>query len=68
MATINGKAASLGEAAVFHGSYEKLFDFAQDIETVSGDTLKAVAGSVFRRENATIGMLYAPVVEAEVEE
>ena len=68
MATINGKAASLGEAAVFHGSYEKLFDFAQDIETVSGDTLKAVASSVFRRENATIGVLYAPVVEAEVEE
>ena len=68
MSTINGKAASLGEAAVFHGSYEKLFDFAQDIETVSGDTLKAVASSVFRRENATIGVLYAPVVEAEVEE
>jgi zinc protease len=68
MSTINGKAASLGEAAVFHGSYEKLFDFAQDIETVSGDTLKAVASNVFRRENATIGVLYAPVVEAEVEE
>ncbi len=68
MATINGKAASLGEAAVFHGSYEKLFDFAQDIEAVSGETLKAVAGRVFRRDNATIGMLYAPAVEAEVEE
>jgi zinc protease len=68
MATINGKAASLGEAAVFHGSYEKLFDFAQDIEAVSGETLKMIAGGVFRRDNATIGMLYAPAVEAEVEE
>ncbi|MEJ1990959.1 MAG: endolytic transglycosylase MltG [Maritimibacter sp.] len=68
MATINGKAASLGEAAVFHGSYEKLFDFAQDIEAVSGETLKMIAGRVFRRDNATIGMLYAPAVEAEVEE
>jgi zinc protease len=68
MSTINGKAASLGEAAVFHGSYEKLFDFAQDIEAVSGDSLKAIASSVFRRENATIGVLYAPVVEAEAEE
>jgi zinc protease len=68
MSTINGKAASLGEAAVFHGSYEKLFDFAQDIEAVSGDSLKAIASSVFRRENATIGVLYAPLVEAEAEE
>jgi zinc protease len=68
MSTINGKAASLGEAAVFHGSYEKLFDFARDIEAVSGDSLKAIASSVFRRDNATIGMLYAPAVEAEAEE
>jgi zinc protease len=68
MSTINGKAASLGEAAVFHGSYEKLFDFARDIEAVSGDSLNAIASSVFRRDNATIGMLYAPAVEAEAEE
>jgi zinc protease len=66
MATINGKAASLGEAAVFRGSYERLFDLAQEIEAVSGEQLKAVAGSVFRRSNATIGMLYAPdAVEEE---
>jgi zinc protease len=66
MATINGKAAGLGEAAVFRGSYEKLFDLAQEIEAVSGEELKAVAGSVFRRSNATIGMLYAPdAVEVE---
>ena len=66
MATINGKAASLGEAAVFRGSYEKLFDLAQEIEAVSGEELKAAAGSVFRRSNATIGMLYAPdAVEEE---
>jgi zinc protease len=65
MATINGKAASLGEAAVFLGSYEKLFDLAQDIEAVSGDELKAVATRVFRRNNATIGMLLAPAEEAQ---
>ena len=68
MSTINGKAASLGEAAVFHGSYEKLFDFAQDIEAVSGETLKMIARRVFRRDNATIGMLFTPAVEAEAEE
>jgi zinc protease len=65
MATINGKAASLGEAAVFRGSYEKLFDLAQDIEAVSGEDLKAVAASVFRRSNATIGALYVPAAEEE---
>jgi len=31
---------------------------------VSPDDLKAVAASVFRRDNATIGTLYAPVAEA----
>ena len=63
MATINGKAAGLGEAAVFRGNYEKLFDLAQDIEAVSGTELKAVAVDVFRRGNATIGVLVAPTVE-----
>ncbi len=65
MATINGKAAGLGEAAVFHGSYERLFDLPEEIETVSTDDLKAVAASVFRRSNATVGALYAPAREEE---
>jgi zinc protease len=60
MATISGKAAGLGEAAVFHGGYEKLFDLPGNIEAVSADDLKAVAASVFRRDNATVGTLYAP--------
>ena len=60
MATIDGKAAGLGEAAVFHGSYERLFDLPRDIEAVSADDLQAIAASVFRRSNATIGVLYAP--------
>ena len=32
MATISGKAAALGNAAVFQGSYERLFDFLRQIE------------------------------------
>ena len=68
MATINGKAAGLGEAAVFRGSYEKLFDLAKDIEAVGGEQLKAVGRSVFRRNNATIGMLYAPATPGQEEE
>jgi zinc protease len=65
IATINGKAAGLGEAAVFRGSYERLFDLPEDIETLSPDDIKAVAAAVFRRSNATIGMLYAPAGEDE---
>ena len=63
MATINGKAAALGEAAVFHGSYERAFELAQQIEAVSGDDLKAAAADVFRRSNATIGALYGAAAE-----
>jgi zinc protease len=65
MATISGKAARLGESAVFHGGYEKLFDLPGNIEAVSTDDLKAVAASVFRLNNATIGTLYAPAGGAE---
>ncbi len=63
MATISGKAAGLGDAAVFHGSYEKLFELPGDIEAVSADDLRAVAAAVFRRDNATVGALYAPKAE-----
>ncbi len=67
MATISGKAEGLGEAAVFRGSYEKLFDLATNIEAITGEQLRAVGSSVFRRNNATIGMLHAPVAPAREE-
>ena len=65
MATISGKAVGLGEAAVFRGSFETLFDLPADIEALSADDLQAVAASVFRRSNATIGLLRAPTAEVE---
>ncbi len=65
MATINGKAAGLGDAAVFRGSYEKHFDLAKDIEALTGEDLNAVAAGVFYRSNATIGVLSAPAPEEE---
>jgi zinc protease len=68
MATISGKAAGLGEAAVFRGSYEQLFDLAKNIEAVTREELRAVAGRVFRRNNATIGTLYAPPVAEQPED
>jgi len=65
LATIDGKAEALGRTAVFHDAYERLFDLPQAIETVSLDDLRAVAAAVLRRNNATMGVLHAPVVAAE---
>jgi zinc protease len=65
LATINGKARSLGEAAVFHGSYERLFDLPGEIEAVTAEDLRAAAAGVLRRNNATIGVLRAPAAEGE---
>ncbi|MDH3746917.1 MAG: insulinase family protein [Gammaproteobacteria bacterium] len=65
MATIDGKASSLGNFEVFHGNYEKLFDLPSDIENISNDALRDVAAKVFRSNNATIGMLIPPTEDAE---
>jgi zinc protease len=62
-ATIDGKARSLGEAAVFHGSYERAFDIPGEIEAVTIDELRKAAASVLRPNNATIGVLRPPVAE-----
>jgi predicted Zn-dependent peptidase len=63
MATINGKAAHLGEAAVFQGRYEALFELPAKLEAITADDLRAAATAVFRRNNATIGVLHAPLAE-----
>ena len=65
MATISGKASGIGEAAVFHGGFEQLFERPEQVEAVSADDLRAAAQSVFRRGNATVGLLYAPPVEVQ---
>jgi zinc protease len=66
MATIDGKASALGEFEVFHGSYEKLFALSSEVEQVTNDDIRAVAGRVFRPGNATFGVLQ-PLVEAAQE-
>lgn len=65
LATINGKAAALGQYEVFHGSYEKLFDLPTRLEAVTVDDLGRVAGKVFRENNMTVGVLRSPAVEQE---
>ena len=63
LATINGKASSLGKYEVFHGDYEKLFDLPGDLEAVTVDSLRSVAAKVFRVSNMTVGVLRAPAEE-----
>jgi len=66
LATIAGKAEMLGQYEVFHGDYEKLFDLPEELDAVTADDLRAVAATVFRTRNMTVGVLRAP--EAEVAE
>ena len=61
LATIDGKAAALGNYEVFHGGYEALFDHADRVEAVTAADLQSVAGQVFRAANMTVGVLRAPL-------
>ena len=60
LATIDGKASALGNFAVFTGSYENLFSLPEEISATTAEQLQAVASTVFRRGNATIGVLRPP--------
>ena len=60
LATIDGKAETLGRHEVFHGGYETLFDLPNRVNAVSLDALRGTAARVFERNNATIGVLRAP--------
>jgi zinc protease len=66
LATIDGKASALGNFAVFTGSYENLFSMPEEINTTTSEQLQAVASSVFRRANMTVGVLRAPGEPVEV--
>jgi len=59
MSTIDGKAGAIGDFAVFHGSYEKLFSLPQAVEAVTAEDLQQVA-AVFDDDNMTVGTLVAP--------
>ena len=65
LATIDGKAAALGQYEVFHGSYERLFDLPATVEAVTAEDLGRIAGQVFRENNMTVGVLRPPAAEQE---
>lgn len=57
ISTIDGKADIVGRYEVFHGDFEKLFELPDRLAAISVADLQAVASAVFRRDNATIGVL-----------
>ena len=60
LATIDGKAEALGEHEVFAGGFKTLFERPGNVEAVTSDALREAAARVFRRGNATIGLLRGP--------
>jgi zinc protease len=60
LATIDGKAAALGDFAIFSGNYEKLFSHPEEVNAVTLEQVQAAAAAVFRRSNMTVGVLRAP--------
>lgn len=63
LATINGKAATLGRAEVFFGDYQDAFSLPVELEQVSAEQIQAVAGDVFNRKRMTVGVLRSPIGE-----
>ncbi|MGH8253689.1 MAG: M16 family metallopeptidase [Steroidobacteraceae bacterium] len=57
VSTIDGKAQLLGEYAVLHGDYRKLFAAPDAYERVSAADVLAVAREVFKPEHRTVGVL-----------
>ena len=63
LATIDGKAAQLGQFEVFNGSYEQLFDVPDILAGITVADLTMAAQKVFRPDNATVGWLHAAEAE-----
>lgn len=57
LATIDGKARSLGTYQVFHGDYRKLFDAAERYEAVTADDVQRLAATLLVPRNRTVGVL-----------
>lgn len=57
VATLDGKARLLGEFAVMHGDYRKLFTAPAAYEAVTAAQVLAVARDVFKSPQRTVGIL-----------
>ena len=64
VSTLDGRAQLLGEYAVLHGDYRKLFSAPAAYERVTAAQVLAVAHDVFKLEQRTVGVL-VPRLAAE---
>ena len=65
LATIRGKADTIGEFEVFYDDYEALFHVPARIKNISAEQLQATAAAVFDDDNMTGGTLLAPPEEEQ---
>lgn len=61
LATINGKAAALGDAEIFLGDYELAFALPDNLLAITVADVRRVAAKVFRHNNMTVGVLRSAV-------
>lgn len=59
MATINGKANTIGTYQLFFGDYSLLFDAPQKFSQVNSQDIQRVAKQYLRKANRTVGILAA---------
>ncbi len=59
LATINGKADTLGTYKLFFGDHAKMFTAISDMNKVSADDIKRVASEYLIKSNRTVGILAA---------
>lgn len=59
MATINGKADTIGTYEFYFGDYQLLFDAPQKLEQVTVEDVQRVAKLYLRKANRTVGVLAA---------
>jgi len=57
VSTLDGKARLIGEFAVLHGDYRKLFAAPAAYEAVTAEQVLAVGRDVFKPQQRTVGIL-----------
>ena len=57
LATINGKADTLGSYELYFGSYAEMFGATEKMTSVTTDDIQRVAKTYLRRANRTVGVL-----------
>jgi zinc protease len=65
LSTINGKAAALGRAEVFHDDYQLAFSLPDELAAVTTTQIQQVASDVFNRDSMTVGVLRSAGQEVE---